>query len=320
MSNILFQINEVDKVEILTLQDNYIDLTATDSNQVITRAMPLKDGQFKKSFLSEHGFSAIVRTMTDDRTRTMLFDFGFSEIGAAFNAETLGFDMSQIEALALSHGHTDHTGGMVKLIQMIGKQGIEFVAHPSVFKSPRYLKYSEDRKVFFPAFSRQALEKAGVKVIETKNPYPMLNGDVLFLGEIERRTDFEKGFPIARFLEDGIEKPDAIEDDTAIAMNVKGKGLVILSGCAHAGIVNTVIHAITVTGIKKVYAVMGGFHLSGPLFEPIIDRTTEELNKINPTYIVPTHCTGRKAITNIEKEMPGQFILNMSGTKLTFAA
>ena len=314
------RINEVDKVEILTLQDNYIDVTAVDNNQVITRAMPLKDGQFKKSILSEHGFSSIVRTTTGNRTRTMLFDFGFSDIGAAYNAEVLGLDMTQIEALALSHGHTDHTGGLEKLIQMIGKRGIELVVHPSVFKSPRYLKYGEDRKVFFPVFSRPALEKAGLKVVETKKPYPMLNGDVLFLGEIERKTDFEKGFPIARVLEDGIEKPDAIEDDTSIAMNVRGKGLVILSGCAHAGIINTVLHATTVTGIKKVHAVMGGFHLSGPLFEPIIGRTTEELRKINPTFIIPTHCTGRKAIINIEKEMPGQFILNMSGTKLTFSA
>ncbi|HVO65404.1 MAG TPA: MBL fold metallo-hydrolase [Syntrophales bacterium] len=313
-------INEVDKVEILTLQDNYIDLTATDNNQVIARAMPLKDGLFKKSVLSEHGFSAIVKTTTGNRTRAMLFDFGFSDIGAAFNAEVLGQDMTQIEALALSHGHTDHTGGLVKLIQMIGKKGIEFVVHPSVFKSPRYLKYSEERKVFFPAFSRQTLEKSGVRVVETNEPYLMLNGDVLFLGEVERQTDFEKGFPIARVLEDGVEKADAIEDDTSIVMNVKGKGLVVLSGCAHAGIINTVIHATAVTGMKKVHAVMGGFHLSGPLFEPIIGRTTEELRKINPTFVIPTHCTGRKAIIHMEKEMPGQFILNMSGTKLTFSS
>ena len=246
-----FRINEVDKVEILTLQDNYIDLMATDNNEVITRAMPLKDGQFKKSVLSEHGFSSIVRTTTGNRTRIMLFDFGFSDIGAAFNAEVLDLDMTLIEILALSHGHTDHTGGLIKLIQMIEKQGIELVAHPSVFKSPRYLKYSEDRKVFFPIFSREVLEKAGVKVIEAKAPYPMLQGDVLFLGEIERRTDFEKGFPIARVLEDGVEKADAIEDDTSLAMNVKGKGLVILSGCAHSGIVNTVLYAKNVTGIEK---------------------------------------------------------------------
>jgi 7,8-dihydropterin-6-yl-methyl-4-(beta-D-ribofuranosyl)aminobenzene 5'-phosphate synthase len=103
-------------------------------------------------------------------------------------------------------------------------------------------------------------------------------------------------------------------------MNIKGKGLVILSGCAHSGIVNTVQTAKAATGIDKVHAIMGGFHLSGPLFEPIIGRTTEELQKINPDYIVPTHCTGRNAIMNIEKEMAGKFILNMSGTKLTFSA
>ena len=103
-------------------------------------------------------------------------------------------------------------------------------------------------------------------------------------------------------------------------MNVKGKGLVILTGCAHAGIVNTVRHAVKITGVEKVCTVMGGFHLSGPFFEPIIEQTTEELKELNPLYVVPTHCTGRKAIMHIESEMPEKFILNMSGTKLTFSA
>jgi 7,8-dihydropterin-6-yl-methyl-4-(beta-D-ribofuranosyl)aminobenzene 5'-phosphate synthase len=101
-------------------------------------------------------------------------------------------------------------------------------------------------------------------------------------------------------------------------MNLKDKGLVILSGCAHAGIVNTVRYAIHTTGIDRIHAIMGGFHLSGPFFEPLIDETTRELQKMNPTYIIPTHCTGRKAIMEIEKKMPEQFILNMAGTKLTF--
>jgi hypothetical protein len=102
-------------------------------------------------------------------------------------------------------------------------------------------------------------------------------------------------------------------------MNLKDKGLVILSGCAHAGIVNTVRYAMELTGIEKIHALMGGFHLGGPLFEPIINRTTEEIKAINPTYVIPAHCTGRKAIMAMEKAMPDQFILNMSGTKLTFA-
>jgi 7,8-dihydropterin-6-yl-methyl-4-(beta-D-ribofuranosyl)aminobenzene 5'-phosphate synthase len=101
---------------------------------------------------------------------------------------------------------------------------------------------------------------------------------------------------------------------------VKSKGLVVLTGCAHAGIVNTLRHAVNVTGVDKVCAVMGGFHLSGPFFEPIIEQTTRELKAFDPLYVVPTHCTGRKAIMNIEREMPDKFILNMSGTKLTFAA
>jgi len=103
-------------------------------------------------------------------------------------------------------------------------------------------------------------------------------------------------------------------------MNVKGKGLVVLSGCSHSGIINTVTYAKKITGIEKVHAVMGGFHLSGPLFEPIIEATTEAMKEIAPNYIIPCHCTGRNAIMHIEKEMPDRFILNMSGTKLTFSA
>ncbi len=124
---------------------------------------------------------------------------------------------------------------------------------------------------------------------------------------------------MACFLDNGVEQWDSIEDDTSIVMNLREKGLVILSGCAHAGIINTVFYAREVTGIDKVHAVMGGFHLGGPLFEPIIGRTTAELRKLALSYVIPVHCTGRKAIMQIEKEMPEQFILNMSGTKLTFA-
>jgi len=156
--------------------------------------------------------------------------------------------------------------------------------------------------------------------VETKDPYPLLGGHALFLGEIPRVTDFEKGFPIAHREEYGQEKWDAIEDDSGLVLNVKGKGLIILTGCAHAGIVNTIRHAVNITGVEKVCTVMGGFHLNGPFFEPIIEQTTEELKAMNPLFVVPTHCTGRKAIMHMEKEMPGQFILNMSGTKLTFVS
>jgi len=314
------RINEIDKVEILTLQDNYIDLTAMDNSAIIQRALPLKDGQFRKSILSEHGFAALVKTTTNGTTHTMLFDTGFSEIGAAYNAKALGVDLSKVEAIAISHGHMDHTGGFASMTAAIPNKGIPVVAHPDIFRTPRYLKIGETFKIHMPALTREAVTETGMALLETRAPLPLLDGDILFLGEIPRRTDFEKGFPIAHYQENGEEKWDPIEDDTSLVMNIKGKGLVVLSGCAHAGIVNTVLYAREVTGIDKVYAVMGGFHLSGPLFEHIIGRTTDELKKIDPAYIVPTHCTGRKAAAYIEKEMGDRFILNMSGTTLTFTA
>lgn len=311
-------LNEVDQIEILTLQDNYIELTAGDNSEIIQRAAAVKEGNIRNSILAEHGYCAVVKTTTNDRTHTLLFDFGFSEDGAAANAKALGAELARVEAAALSHGHSDHTGGITALGAMIGKKETPIAIHPVAFKSPRYLKISEQLKIYFPKLTRESLKKAGFKVIETKTPYALLEGDVLFLGEIPRRTDFEKGFAIAHFEENGVEKWDPIEDDTSVVINLKGKGLIILSGCAHAGIVNTVRQAVEVTGVKKIHAVMGGFHLSGPAFEPIIGRTTEELKKYNPTYVVPTHCTGRKAVIYMEKEMPTQFLLNMSGTTLTF--
>ena len=309
----------VDKVEILTLQDNYIEMTAMDNNAIVTRATPLKEGEIRASIVAEHGFSALVKTTATGKTHTLLFDFGFSESGAAQNAKTLGVDMNEVEAVALSHGHSDHTGGMESLAALIGKSSIPFVVHPAAFKSSRYLKWGEELKINFPKLTRDMIKKTGFDLVESEKPYPLLDNTILFLGEIPHFTDFEKGFPIAHYQKDGKEVWDAIEDDTSLVMNLKDKGLVILSGCAHAGIVNTVRYAMDVTGVEKIHAVMGGFHLSGPFFEGIIGRTTEELQKLHPAYVIPIHCTGRKAIMAIEKQMPEQFILNMAGTKLTFA-
>lgn len=312
-------LNELDGVEILSLQDNYIDITAMDDSDVVRRAGNVRGGVICNSILAEHGFSALVRLSRGGRTRTILFDFGFSEHGAAFNADALDADLSQVEALVLSHGHGDHTGGLERLLSKIGRKGLDLVLHPGALKPDRYLarRGVKDR---FPPLCREDLEALGLRVVPTREPLPLLDGDALFLGEIPRTTPFEKGVPHAFFLQDGKETRDANEDDSSIAMRLKGKGLIVLSGCAHSGIINTVRHAMAVTGTRKVHAVMGGFHLSGPAFEPVIAPTAEEMKKIGPDYVIPCHCTGRKASMRLEQAMPGQFILNMSGTTLTFRA
>ena len=312
-------LNELDRVEILTLQDNYIDITAMDDGDVVRRARNVRDGLICNSILAEHGFSALVRLSREGRTRTILFDFGFSEHGAAFNADALDADLREVEMLVLSHGHGDHTGGLQRLLSKIGKRGLDLVLHPAAFKPDRYLVRhgSKDR---FPRLVREDLEALGLRVVATREPLPLLGGDALFLGEIPRTTPFEKGMPHAFFLQDGKEARDLIEEDSSIAMRLRGKGLIVLSGCAHSGIVNTVRHAMAVTGVSRVHAVMGGFHLSGPAFEAVIAPTAEALKAIGPDYVIPCHCTGRRAALRLEQDMPGRFILNMSGTTLTFQA
>ena len=306
-----------ERVEILTLQDNFIEITAIDNSDLVRRARYLAGGEIAVSILAEHGFSALVDITREGRTRSLLFDFGFSKIGAAYNARALNAGLGKVEALVLSHGHSDHFGGLEALLPMIEKRPLEIVLHPGVFKSSRYLKLGP-HKANFPAFKKDPLEKLGLQVVEAVRPMELLGGEALFLGEIEKTTPYEKGMPGAFFEDEGGEKRDQIEEDSAIVMNISGRGLVVLSGCAHSGIVNTVNYARKVTGIEKVHAVMGGFHLAGPAFEPAVAPTIEALRGLKPDYIIPTHCTGRSTIAAIERSMPDNFVLNMSGTRLTF--
>jgi 7,8-dihydropterin-6-yl-methyl-4-(beta-D-ribofuranosyl)aminobenzene 5'-phosphate synthase len=282
-----FALKQVDKVEIWTLEDNCVDLVSGDNSAVITRAVIVKDMQITNSVLAEHGFSTIVTTTTRDKRRTMLLDFGFSEDVVARNAAALGVDLTKVEVAALSHGHIDHFGGMAQVAAGIGKKGLGLVLHPTAFRRNRYLEPMEGIKVRLPALEEEKVEASGFNVTKTKGPLQLLNGDVLFLGEIPRRTSFEKGLRYAFYEENGQKIWDPTEDDTALVMNLGSKGLVVLSGCAHSGIVNTVEYAREITGINKVHAVMGGFHLTGPALEPIIDKTIKAMKQTDPDYVIP---------------------------------
>jgi 7,8-dihydropterin-6-yl-methyl-4-(beta-D-ribofuranosyl)aminobenzene 5'-phosphate synthase len=153
---------------------------------------------------------------------------------------------------------------------------------------------------------------------QTKGASTLASDLVLVTGEVERVTDFERGFPWAEAKMDGDWVVDPFHDDQGVAVKVKDRGLVVIGGCSHAGIINTVRHIQKVAGTDKVHAVLGGFHLSGPIFEPIVGQTIQEMKKIGPALVVPMHCTGWKAINQFAREMPEQFVLNSVGTTYVF--
>ena len=316
-------IKEVDHVSILSLQDNYVDCLAMDSTDVVKRPLLLRSGDMSGGTLSfsplaEHGFSTFVTVSEEDREHCMLFDFGCSPEGAAFNADLLNIDLTRVEALALSHGHFDHWGGMKYLVAATRKTDLELVVHPEAFLHNRHVKLPSGSCFSMPDLLREDVEAMGAKISETTTPLPMLGGTALFLGEIPRTCEFEKGMPNAFRGDQENAVPDAIKDDSAMVFHVRDKGLVVLTGCAHAGIINTVRYAREVTGVEKVHAVMGGFHLPGPMFAHAVEPTIKELQALAPDYVIPGHCTGRPATLAIEKAMPDQFLVNMSGTTMVF--
>jgi 7,8-dihydropterin-6-yl-methyl-4-(beta-D-ribofuranosyl)aminobenzene 5'-phosphate synthase len=154
-----------------------------------------------------------------------------------------------------------------------------------------------------------------IQVIEEVGPSMLVEGMILISGEVARTTTFERGFPIhyAR-REQGWEPDPLIHDDQCAIIHVQDKGLVVVTGCGHAGIVNILRNAQALTGVQEIYAVIGGFHLNGPLFEPIIPATIAALQQINPHCLVPGHCTGWVATHQLAHAMPDAFIATSVGT------
>jgi 7,8-dihydropterin-6-yl-methyl-4-(beta-D-ribofuranosyl)aminobenzene 5'-phosphate synthase len=172
-----------------------------------------------------------------------------------------------------------------------------------------------------PTTSRSALEGAGFEIVEQRQPSFLFDRSVLITGEVDRVTGFEKGFPVHQAWRGQAWEPDPmILDDQALIAHVAGRGLVVLTGCGHAGVINIVRYAQRLTGGTQLHAVLGGFHLSGAIFEPIIGDTVSALEKLAPDVIVPAHCTGWKATHAISGALPGSFIQNSVGTTLQFTA
>jgi 7,8-dihydropterin-6-yl-methyl-4-(beta-D-ribofuranosyl)aminobenzene 5'-phosphate synthase len=312
------EIPEADRVVITVITDNYTD--ALRPHYKIARRPVGATSPLDMVLHAEHGLAYHVETVVHAQSHSFLFDFGSDFRGIKRNLDLLKIDLKNIEALALSHDHFDHQAALIELLKAERANiphGIPFYVGQKFFVGT-YMRRPDGGIVSLLALKKEDIEELGLlRIVEVRTPTPIVQGAYL-PGRIERFTDYEQIPPVfvSKTGEQFVQE-DFIGEQ-AIILNAKGKGLVVLSGCAHRGIVNTVKHAQKITGTEKVHAVIGGFHLSGAKSE-LIQRTIADIKAIRPDYIVPTHCTGFEAISAFAREMPDQFILNTAGTRYIIA-
>ncbi len=313
------QLQPVDAATVTILVDNVMDALLPGTPTV--RRAPMVWNTFEhEPLMAEHGYSLLLTIERDGHRQSILYDAGLGRDTLVHNMDVLGIDPSELRAIVLSHGHTDHHGGLVGLMQRLGKRRIPLILHPEAWRD-RKIVFPTGKELHLPAPSRSDLAQEGIEVIERRDPSLLLDDSILVTGQVERTTEFERGISSHLAQSDaGWTEDTWIWDDQALVVHVQHKGLVVLSGCSHAGIVNVLRYARKLTGVNHVHAVIGGFHLSGGFFEPIIPPTVDALAELHPDVIVPGHCTGWKAIHTIARVLPDAYVQTCVGTQLSFMA
>jgi 7,8-dihydropterin-6-yl-methyl-4-(beta-D-ribofuranosyl)aminobenzene 5'-phosphate synthase len=301
-------IPEAERITITIIEDNYYDALRPDS-KIAKR--------YNGDLYAEHGLACHVETVVDGRSHSLLFDFGRTFPAVSTNIDALKIDFEKLEALALSHGHQDHCGGLLEILKSRRDKISKGI--PLYVGEDAFAERGAGKRVVHRPPKQEEIEGLGfVKIVEIQDPTPIVPGAYL-TGRIEKVTDYEKVDP-GRWVKKGDNlEPETFIGEQSVVLNARGKGLVVVTGCGHVGVVNTVKHAQKITGIKKVHAIIGGFHLTGAK-EDLIQRTVADIKAMAPDYIVPMHCTGFEATVAFAKEMPDHFILNTVGTRYVFSS
>jgi 7,8-dihydropterin-6-yl-methyl-4-(beta-D-ribofuranosyl)aminobenzene 5'-phosphate synthase len=315
-------------VEITVLVDNRADLLVKSTDTV--------KRFFKEPLLAEHGFAALV-DLKDVGTR-ILWDAGMTKTVLLENARRMEIDLSKVDKIALSHGHGDHYTAMAGVISQssripgprewgkdtpveeirayVSGRRTPLIAHPAAFRE-RWGTGKDGKKHGPSLVPRREWEAAGAEIVLAEGPSRL--GPGCWTTGYVPRLSFEKaGIPPRRSYREGDAFiPDQIEDDQSIVINVRGKGLVVLTGCAHAGVLNTIHCAREISGVDRVWAILGGFHLA-PADDEDIQRTIDAVQELEPALVAPTHCSGFKAIGQFARQMPDAFVEGAVGTRYLF--
>jgi 7,8-dihydropterin-6-yl-methyl-4-(beta-D-ribofuranosyl)aminobenzene 5'-phosphate synthase len=268
--------------------------------------------------LGQFGFSACLEVRCHDRkSHLMIFDTGRNRSALLYNIKALKLDLSPLECIILSHGHHDHTSATVEFIRKAKKE-VKLIAHPNAFLPKFKIEKGKRRYHGIPRGERKPdILQAGGQIVETTRSSEVIPG-VLTSGEIKRVTSFEKITWKNITVVNGKQMKDNVLDDQALFINVEGRGVLVLSGCAHAGIINTLQSALDVTETKKLYGFIGGTHLIRPK-ENRLGETVRKLKEFDLQLISPAHCTGHKSIVAISQAFPEAFVLNYAGRTIDTA-
>jgi 7,8-dihydropterin-6-yl-methyl-4-(beta-D-ribofuranosyl)aminobenzene 5'-phosphate synthase len=299
-------VTPVEKVEIHVLVDN-----ATDSLSTIPAHAESEFSYLERHGMNElsgdclccacHGLSLLITATRGTHRHTVLFDSGPEEYAFERNTMRLGIDLGTVESIVLSHGHWDHSGGMLKALDLIrnrnGGRAVPYYAHPGMFRSRARRLQNGTMLPMKDVPAIAALTAHGAQVNCTREPQVFIDNMFFLSGEIPRVTPFERGLPAHyQKTEEGQWLPDPLLiDERFLMVNVVSKGLVVFTACSHAGLVNVLKHARDSFPAVPLYAVVGGFHLAGAN-EKIIPETVQEVREFGLNTIAAGHCTGWRAV------------------------
>jgi 7,8-dihydropterin-6-yl-methyl-4-(beta-D-ribofuranosyl)aminobenzene 5'-phosphate synthase len=302
------QIPALQAVTIEILVDNFFDVFEPSRPGIVERVTP---GRLPKPLVAAHGLAYLITLNYQGRLTRILMDAANDPLPLFNNLEALDHKPEEIDAVVVSHGHPDHYGGLLGfLAKRVGPLPIylhEDTFFPKLFITPR-------GRIGPWTLEAEHLIQAGGQLEENRGPLMILD-QVLLTGTVERTTGYEKGLPVFKRKINEQEEPDPFSDEQALVALVEGRGLVVIGGCSHPGIVNMVKYAQKLTGVDKVALIIGGFHLTAG-GEDLIHNTIQGLKEINPELIIAGHCTGFRALTKLAAAFPDNFMVSCVGTKV----